>query len=378
MLPMKNPFKYGTRVCGNEFFDRTKIKRDILNTLDGGNNIVLYGPRRYGKSSLVGEVLAELRRRGTSCAELNMMDIATLDDFIAKYARAVYRELTPVAGAISHVAGLFKRISPTIGLDEEGKPELKFTIASSKAGIDALRDVLELPARLCATDKRMVIALDEFQEIAELGLGSQFERTMRTIVEQQTNVSYVFLGSKTHLLERMFASRPRPFYNSAQKFLLLRPPADESAAFLIGRFASSKMQLSPALAADMVRRTDNVPYYLQALGSWVFNAASGRGAKTVKAEDVAEGFRDLYETERILLENTFAAHSKSQKLLLRALAIEPAQSFTEDYRNRHALASTSTVNTALRRLLAESTIEQEEGLYRLADPLLAHHLRKQA
>lgn len=378
MSSMKNPFKYGTRVCGSEFFDRTKIKKAILNTLDGGNNIVLYGPRRYGKSSLVGEILSELRQRGTSCAELNMMDIATLDDFIAKYARVVYRELAPVAGAISHVAGLFKRISPTIGIDDEGKPELKFTIASSKAGIDALRDVLELPAKLCSPGRRMVIALDEFQEIAELGLGTQFERTMRTIVEQQTNVSYVFLGSKTHMLERMFASRSRPFYNSAQKFLLMRPPADESAEFLISRFASVKLRLSPSLAADMVRRTDNVPYYLQALGSWVFNAVSGRGSKSVTTDDVDEGFRDLYETERILLENTFAAHSKSQKLLLRALAIEPAQSFTEDYRNRHALASTSTVNTALRRLLAESTIEQVEGLYRLSDPLLAHHLRQQA
>ena len=295
---MRNPFKYGVRVSGSSFFDRVKVKRAMLNTLDGGSNIVLYGPRRYGKSSLVGELLNDLRRRGTACAELNLMDIASLDDFIAKYARAVYRELAPVTGALSQVAGLFKRITPTVSIDDEGKPELKFTISSARAGIDALRDVLELPAKLCARGQRMVIALDEFQEVSDLGLGPQFERTMRSIVERQTNVSYVFLGSKSHLIERMFSAKSRPFYNAAQKFLLKRPPADESASFLIDRFKSSGLALATPLADEMVRRVDNVPYYLQALGSWVFNATTGRNAKSVSRADIDEGFSDLYETSR--------------------------------------------------------------------------------
>ena len=375
---MRNPFKYGIRVSGSSFFDRERVKRAMLKTLDGGSNIVLYGPRRYGKSSLVGELLNDLRRRGTACAELNLMDIASLDDFIAKFARAVYRELAPVSGAHNQVAGLFKRITPTVGIDNEGKPELKFTITSAKAGIEALRDVLELPAKLCAKNKKTVIALDEFQEVSELGLGPQFERTMRSIVERQTNVSYVFLGSKAPLIERMFSAKSRPFYNSAQKFLLTRPPAEESAAFLIDRFKTSGISLAKPLADEMVRRADNVPYYLQALGSWVFNATTGRSAKSVSKPDIEDGFSDLYETERILLEDTFAAHSQSQRLLMRALAVEPASVFNEDYRNRYALASTSTVNTALRRLLAESTIEHDTGVYRLANPLLSHHLAQQA
>lgn len=375
---MQNPFKYGTRVSGSTFFDRKKIKHAMLNTLDGGNNIVLYGPRRYGKSSLVGELLSELRQRGNLCAELNLMDIASLDDFIAKFARAVYRELAPIAGALNQVAELFKRVTPTVGIDNEGKPELKFTIASAKAGIEALRDVLELPAKLCAKQRRIVIALDEFQEVTELGLGPQFERTMRSIIERQSNVSYIFLGSKSHLIERMFSAKSRPFYNSAQKFMLMRPPADESSSFLIDRFRSTGISLSKSMANEMVRLADNVPYYLQALGSWVFNAVIGHNARSVSLNDIKEGFSDLYETERILLEDTFAAHSQSQRLLMRALATEPTSIFNEDYRNRHALASTSTVNTALRRLLSESTIESDSGIYRLANPLLAHHLAQQA
>ena len=112
--------------------------------------------RAAGEKPSCGELLNDLRSRGTACAELNLMDIASLDDFIAKFARAVYRELAPVSDALNQVAGLFKRITPTVGIDNAGKPELKFTITSAKAGIEALRDVLELPTKLCTKGKRMV------------------------------------------------------------------------------------------------------------------------------------------------------------------------------------------------------------------------------
>ena len=372
---MKNPFRYGARVSGGAFFDREQMKRNVIGTVDGGNNVVLYGPRRYGKSSLIGEVIAQLRKQGWVCVELNMMDVASLDDFISQYARAIYREAAPVTGTLRHVTNLFKRISPKIGIDDEGRPELKFEIGSRKAGIAALRDVLELPAKICPAG-RTLIAIDEFQEVAELGLGAQFERTMRSIIQNQPDIAYVFLGSKTHLLERMFSSPSRPFYNSAQKFLLARPPADESEQFVVARLKGAGVSIAPALARRIVELAGNVPYYIQAIGAWVFNTVCSRGARTVRAADVEEAFQLLYDTEKILLENTFIAHPESQRMLLRALACEPAPRFDEQYRDRHSLASTSTVNTALRRLVKESTVEMIDGVYALADPLLAYHLRK--
>jgi len=374
---MKNPFRYGRQVSGSSFFDRRKIKADIRNVLDGGNNVLLYGPRRYGKSSLVGELLSDIKAAGGFCAELNMMDVASLDDFIIRFSRSVYRELAPVSGALNLVTGIFRRMSPSVGLDNEGKPELRLALVSGRATLENLRDVLHLPEKLCDGKRRIVIALDEFQEVAELGLGAQFERTMRSVVEKQQCVSYVFLGSKTHILERMFSQKSRPFYNSAQKFLLQRPPAGESAAFLVDRFASVGLKLNGQLAEGMVRRVDNVPYYLQALGSWTFNAVCGRESSNVEICDVDEGFEALYAAERILLEDTFRAHPEAQRLLMRALAAEPTGRFDADYRLRNNLAPTSTVNTALRRLVADSTVEMTATGYALSDPLLAYHLKLQ-
>jgi len=373
MPAMRNPFRYGARVSGGAFFDRSRIMRDMLGVVDGGNNIVLYGPRRYGKSSLVGEVMTRLRAKGWVCAEVNMMDVASLEDFISQYSRALYREASPAIGTLRHVAGLFKRVSPKIGIDDDGKPELKFEIASRRAGVAALRDVLELPAKICPAGRTLVV-LDEFQEVAALGLGAQFERTMRSVIQNQPEIAYVFLGSKTHMLERMFSSPSRPFYNSAQKFVLPRPPAEESVRFVVERFKSVGVRISEELAAKVVALAGNVPYYVQAVSSWVYNAVAGGSSRTVRAADVEEAFQALYATETILQENVFASHPESQRLLMRALAKEPTARFDEGYRDRHSLPSTSTVNTALRRLVAESVVEPVDGVYALSDPLLAHHL----
>ena len=374
---MKNPFKYGSRVGGNAFFDRVKIMRDMLCVVDGGNNAVLYGPRRYGKTSLMGEIIDALRRKGWVCLEVNMMDMASLDDFIAQYAKAVYREVSPVLGTIRQVANLFSRVSPKVGVDQEGRPELKFEITSRKAGLDVLRDVFELPAKICPKGKTLIV-FDEFQEVESFGLGAQFERTMRSAIQNHSDIAYVFLGSKTHMLERMFNTPSRPFYNSAQKFLLSRPPENESADFVSSRFGSEGISISPDLARRIVSLAGNVPYYVQALGSWTYGVTVGRGADTVTETDVEEAFQSLYSAETILLENTFASRPESQRLLLRALSAEPVARFSETYRNRHGLASTATTNTALRRLTRESIVEKVGGVYMLTDPLLAHHLRSRS
>lgn len=143
----------------------------------------------------------------------------------------------------------------------------------------------------------------------------------------------------------------------------------------MARFASVKVRLSSDRAAAMVEKAGNVPYYLQALGSWVFRVVSERAGKDVTDADVRTGFGLMYEAERELFETVFLSMPESQRLVVRALAQEPAARFSEDYRERHFLPQASPVNTAVRRLADDSRIDCIDGAYRLVDPLLAHHLR---
>lgn len=372
---MRNPFRYGAKVTGGSFYDRREIKASMMSVLDGGNNVVLYGPRRYGKSSLVAEMIEELRAKGTVCVYLNMMNVASLGDFILAYSKAVYDQFSPTAGALKNIAGFFKRVRPALALNDEGRQEMTFSFPTGAVGAAELREVLDLPAKLRAKGQSAVIVIDEFQEVAELGLQGRFEQAMRSVIENHRDIAYVFLGSKTHLLKRMFMAPARPFYRSAQTFSLDLPPEDESRQFLIEKFGSVGLSADEKVARMIVERAGNVPYYLQALGSWVFRMASERGGKTVREADVRSGFESLLHAEWDLFENLFRTLPESQRLVARAIAREPVASFTEDYRTRHFLPSLSTVGTAVRRLVSDSRIDVVDGFYRHMDPLFAEFLR---
>ena len=378
MWGMRNPFRYGAKVTGGSFYDRREIKKSMLNVIDGCNNAVLYGPRRYGKSSLVAEIIDELSGKGVICVYINLMDVASLGDFIVAYSKVVAANTAPVASMLKHLAGVFKRVRPVLGVGEDGKPELTLSFAAMKPGVAELREVLELPAKLCPKGRRMLVAIDEFQEVAEMGLGANFERVMRSVIENHSDISYVFLGSKTHLLKRMFSTPSRPFYRSAQIFSLGLPPSDESQDFLVGRFKSVGIHLSETVARKMTELSGNVPYYLQALGSWVFRNVSERNGKEVRMSDVDVGYSQMYEAERDLCESIFRQMPESQRLVARALAVEPVGTFTAEYRAHHFLPTLSTVSTAVRRLVANSQIDAVDGIYRIIDPLFANHLRRTA
>lgn len=371
---MKNPFEYGCAVSGNAFYDREEIKRDILNVIDGGNNVLLYGPRRYGKSSLMSQMSGELSGGGKVVVTLDMMEVRSLDAFVRRYAALVYGALSPSEGAFKRLSGLFKSLRPTLTLDDAGKPSLSVAFAARSATDEDLIDALDLPERL-ADGKRVIVVLDEFQEVSRLMRGREFERIMRSRIQHHRNVSYVFLGSRKHMLRRMFTSRKEPFYNSAETFLLEKPPREESEQFLVSRFAGEGLVLPDKLAVRIVELADNIPYYVQAIGSWVFSAVAVRRAKTVAETDVADGYRRMRMSKQDLFETMFAAYSESQCELLSALAIEPTERFDGNYRDRHNLGGSSTVNTALKLLLESGDVDFVEGKNRIADPLFAEFLR---
>lgn len=371
----KNPFKYGAKVTGGSFYDRREIKSAMMNAIDGGNNVVLYGPRRYGKSSLVAEMIEALRGQGVACVYLNMMTVASLNDFVMAYSKAVYNQFSPAVGALRDIAGLFRKVRPVVALDEAGSPQMSFSFAPDKVGVSELREVFDLPARLLPPGKSAVVVIDEFQEVSELGLKGRFEQIMRSVIENHSDIAYVFLGSKTHMLKRMFAAPSRPFYRSAQTFSLALPPRDESRAFLVGKFKSVGISLGETLAESIVEQAGNVPYYLQALGSWVYRMVSERGSSVVGEKDVSGGFESLMASETDLFENLFRTLPESQRLVARAVAREPTGTFTEAYRTRHALPSLSTVGTAVRRLVNDSRIDMVDGRYVHMDPLFAAFLR---
>ena len=373
---MKNPFNFLQLAAGDQFYDRKEIRKDLLSRfLSGQSSVVLYGPRRYGKSSLVGELVGDLEKAGIPCVTLDVVKVPSIDMFVSAYATKVYRRLAPVKFEFRKLGMFLKSLRPKMSLGPTGETGLSFEPSGATVGPEALTEVLDLPQKLLSGKGRAVVVFDEFQEVKDLLPNDGFERVMRSAIQSHRNVSYIFLGSRYHMLRRMFTDHNRPFYKSAVTILLGKPPVEESVRFVIDRFASAGKTIARDAAERLVGKIENIPYFIQQLGFETFRLVDDAHRKSVSSADVDAAFANLSGFNRDQYEQLMLTLSVSQKKLLIALAHEQTDEFGDVYRRRYALGVSSTVNSAKSKLMEDGHIERSDGKYVVADPFFAQFLR---
>ena len=373
---MANPFNYLQFATGDQFYDRREVRKDLLSRfLSGQTNVVLYGPRRYGKSSLVAELVGDLEKAGIPCVTLDVVKVPSIDMFVSAYATKVYRRLAPVKFEFRKLGMFLKSLRPKMSLGPTGETGLSFEPSDATVGPEALTEVLDLPQKLLSGKGRAVAVFDEFQEVKDLLPNDGFERVMRSAIQSHRNVSYIFLGSRYHMLRRMFTDHNRPFYKSAVTILLGKPPVEESVRFVIDRFASAGKSIARDAAERLVGKIENIPYFIQQLGFETFRLVDDARRKSVSSADVDSAFANLSCFNRDQYEQLMLTLSVSQKKLLIALAHEQTDEFGDVYRRRYALGVSSTVNSAKSKLMEDGHIERSDGKYVVADPFFAQFLR---
>ena len=372
-----NPFKYGKEVAGCQFYDRTDISEELYQILkEGSSNVVLYAPRRYGKTSLVLKVLRRFKVEGVKCLHFDLSKVDSIERFCTEYTAAIYALWGGAPELVHEIKEFLVHLHPTFSFGDGLLPNISFAYGD-RMGPMALSEVLDLPEKLAQKSGRepVVIAFDEFQDVTELAKDIPMEATFRSVIQAQECARYVFLGSKTHLIQRMFGSRTRPFYKSALSMKIGKPPREESEEFVVSRFAAEGIEMPTSTLAKLLEISENIPYYLQAMAALSYRSVVSRGANRVEAADLdwaidrfLEGSEDYYDE---VLRNLSAA----QRPVVEALSREPVGRFDEGYRQRHRLGGISTVHSAIRSLMKKGIVDSTKGVYGVVDPFFARHVR---
>ena len=371
-----NPFRYGRAVSGEQYYDRAIVGENLYRAIAGGSsNVVLYAPRRYGKTSLVKKVIGRWIEDGFTCLYFDMMKMDSVERFCEKYAAAVYAAESGVDKVVRTFGTLLSRLRPKFTVGEDGSPSVELDIAGRKFSSSDLEDVLDLPEKIAKGKRVFIVVFDEFQEIAGLSQSLPMEGVFRGCIQHHESVRYVFLGSKTHLLKRMFSEHSRPFYNSARIMHLEKPPEEESRQFVLDRFGSAGMRIGSDEVDRVLSLSQNIPYFIQALSSEVFEAAVTRGDRRVRAEDIAAAAENLTEMKREQYETVVGELSAAQRSVLSALAASPTNRFDAAYRRRYGIGPSSTVHGALEKLVDKGHVEKGVNGYFVGDPFFARYLR---
>lgn len=361
-----NPFSYGTIVKGEFFFDRSEELERIVSTLQGGNNLVLFAPRRFGKTSLVFKAMEVLEQQGYKCIYFDFFPVYSIESFAELFINAVRKKETNLNKFVQVLAELVKTIRPKLTFDGSGKAEFGIEFAENKVSASTIANLLDLPEKNAESRQKTIVIFDEFQEISKFdNIG--FENLMRSRIQQQENVNYIFLGSKTHLLSDMFNNKNRAFYNSAFQIQLGALPEADTITYIKERLEKDSINITDESAQYLISQAGNIPYYIQLLASEVwqysintYNQISDEIIK-ICAEKIIFLKRDYYF-------ELFDRQSVMQKQLLKALAIDGENIFSSAYLKKHRLSAASTVQKSASVLLENGIIERSGSSYFIGDP----------
>lgn len=221
-------------------------------------------------------------------------------EFIELYAKAIAQALSGYEKAMKLLKGLFSRLYLSMGLDAMGNPQWNVVFDRNRE-TESLDEVLmTFEAYLKRTKKAGVVVFDEFQQISETN-GKKMEARLRSSIQTHEQVSYIFVGSRKHLLQDIFSNPNRPFYRSGKIFPLRKIGSEDFASFIRERFGSAKMAISNKAINVVLEATETHPYYTQHLCHILYDIAEG---SRVREEDIPKALDLLISREATAYMNT--------------------------------------------------------------------------
>lgn len=366
---MNNPF-VTNGYAGNAYFcDRVQETETLRQLLLNENNIALISPRRIGKTDLIWHVFDDENiRRSHHCFVVDIYATKSLSDFVNMMGKAVIEELRPKGRKawerfLSMVASLRSEIS----FDINGMPVWSVGLGAIDNPAITLDEIFTY---LNTSDKPCLVAIDEFQQIARYD-DQTVEATLRTYVQRCTNAHFIFSGSHRHMMNGMFTSPARPFYQSVTIINLQPLDLDVYVSFCQNKFQESGKQLDPLVPAILYERFDSVTSYMQRIMNVLYSRTE-KGA-TCTVEMVDEAINSILRLSSDSYEALFYQMPEKQKALFLAIAKEgKAMEITGGkFIKKHKLNSASSVHSAMKGLLEKDFITETNNVYSVYDQFFA-------
>lgn len=374
---MKNPFVYGEEVAEETFCNRKEEMKELTRDIRSCQNVLIFSPRRMGKTSLIKEVLKQVERENILTVYVDLYPAITKEHFVEIFAKAISKSLK---GKVERVVDILKRLFPylipkVVARGEEEGFEFEFDFDRSKNIASILDTLLSAPGKIATERKKtIVVVFDEFQEITNYQ-DEEIERKMRSVFQAHRNVGYIFMGSKKHLLYELFYNPNRPFYKSCKHIPLGRISEPDLFEFIRAKFEEGGIKIDKRLIGQIINLSECHPYYVQFLCHIVWDEAIEQGI--VESQTINLALEKLLKRESTAYTILWDSLSQKQKKLLMALACEERSDvYSNEFLNRYNLGSASGIQKALRALIEKDVLDRENGKYLIVDIFFKRWIRK--
>ena len=368
-----NPFITSGYVSPEYFCDRENETRQLVQNIQGHSHTVLISPRRMGKTGLIEHCFnQQVIKNDYHTFFLDIYSTMNLNDFVFLLGNRICRSLkTKDKQLMEMFVKVVKSIQFTIGFDEAGMMNGSFGLGDIKDSQKSLEEIfqyLEEAKRPC------VVAIDEFQQIEKYP-EKNVEALLRTYIQHCNNATFIFAGSQRHIIQNMFASASKPFYNSSNMMSLAPIAKEKYVEFAVRMFAIFGKVCAPEYIDNLYDTLEGHTWYMQAVLYLAFYMTDKKCSPTIINEALIKRVTDNED----VFESMYYGLSERQRSTLKAIAAEGKAKQTQSvaFIKKYGLTSASSVQSAIRQLMDKDLVTTEKGSYRVDDRFFGFWLKNQ-
>lgn len=369
------PFIFGVATSGENFTDREAETKRLLTNFRHGVNTILISPRRWGKTSLVQKVCRLAQSDKLRVVYMDAFSCRSERDFCDAFASAVLKQTSTKAEEWLESVKLFlSRVSPKISLGPDPMTDFSISLEMNPKR-EEVDEILQLPEKIARKRGwRIVVCVDEFQQIAEFTDSKAFQKKLRSVWQLQESVSYCLFGSKKHLMNELFEKKSLPFYKFGDAIYLQKIGTADWVDYIRSRFETTGKRVSRELAEKICQRADNHSSYVQQLAWLVWTHTEDEATE----QDFDNAWRDIVDQNTPLFEKQTESLTTYQMNFLRAVVDGVSDEFTtQEVLRKYQLGTSANVSAVKRALEKKELIEVEKRQVVIPDPILKEWLKRE-
>lgn len=353
---MYSPFPYDRLPSKDEFFGREKELEDLSRIVEYSNNALLFSKRRMGKSSLI-KALFEKYDEKYICLYTDIFDITSKEDFISNLLKSLANQNSKkfdLKGAIKNLSSLFKRVrfEPTIDTNT-----LEYSIKPNIISLNFEEMIEDFFFSLDELSKKskIVLAIDEFQQIANI-TDVRLDAILRKYIQNRKNISYIFLGSKRHILTSLFEYKA-PLYEMANHIELKALKLED-----IFEYAKKHLDISFEMCEYIYSLSDGETKLIQQILHLLYIQKTAVNEK----EQIDLALKEIINSKDSSYRLLFDTLGNNQKLALKILGKYKSGIFSQSVLDEFNIKK-QTLQSSVEALFKSELIDKNEDRYFIPD-----------
>lgn len=367
----RQSFVFGVSVSDYNFIGREDEIRQLKMNFEEGINTILISPRRWGKTSLVKKVCQEVDKEKVITVFVDIFKCKTEYEFYNALTEAVLKQTASRAELwMENARDFVSRLAPRISVSPEPNSEFAISLGITPRS-HTPEEVLQLVETIAERKgKRIVVCIDEFQQIGEMPDSISIQKRLRSVWQHQKMVSYCLFGSKKHTMMTVFQKRNMPMYQFGDFKFLGKIPTDKWVEYIKLHFADRNRFIADCHAAKICSTVDNYSSYVQQL-SWIIFSLIDEG-ESVEDRHVEIGIANLLNGQEQLFMQQIESLTAYQMNFLRCIIDGNHDNFGDsNIRSEYDLGSTSNITRLKASLIDKELVEMVGRKIYVTDPVFS-------